>query len=53
MLSRSLSLRRTRGAQMIRVQGFFESTTGTESKAMPAMTFSWKRGLPEKCLKEE
>ena len=32
---------------------FFESTTGTESKAMAAMTFSWIASLLEKCLKEE
>lgn len=32
---------------------FFESTTGTESEAMTAMTFSWIASLLEKRLKEE
>lgn len=55
--SKSLSLRRNRrytndwNSRM--GDKFFESTTGTESKATTAMTFSWIASLLEKCLKEE
>lgn len=55
--SKSLSLRRNRrytndwNSRM--GDKVFESTTGTESKAMTAMTFSWIASLLEKRLKEE